>query len=116
LRRAKKFNILAKCYKVPKLQHLPNSLQLLSHELTLTFQLYCGLLLGVNCDIQTVLWSFRVVRWTGGSLQNGKELVGLNLRRIMVVCSTFLYDTRHTIYRAKGRAETLPFFKNLSLG
>ena len=52
-----------------KLQHLPNSIQLTSSRPTLTFQLYCGLLLGVNLDIQTVLLNLYLGRWNGGSLQ-----------------------------------------------
>ena len=39
-------------------QHLPKSIQSASYQWTLTFQLNCGILLGVNLDIQTVLLNF----------------------------------------------------------
>ena len=69
-----------------KLEHLPNSRQLASHKSTLTFQHNYGILLGVNFDIQTVSLNFYVVRWNVGFLQDGKEMMPLNLRRIEVGC------------------------------
>ena len=38
-----------------KVYTLPNSRQWTSNELTFTYKLYYGILLGVNFDIQTVL-------------------------------------------------------------
>jgi len=49
-------------------------MQSASNELTLTFQLYYGILLGVNLDIQTQCLVFYVGVWTVNSLQNGKIL------------------------------------------
>ena len=47
----KKCNTLTICYKGSTLQHLPKTTQWASNEPTLTFQLYHGILLGVNLDI-----------------------------------------------------------------
>jgi len=45
-----------------------------SHRSTFTSQLYCGILLGVNLDIPSLLWNFYADRWNDGSLQNGEFL------------------------------------------
>jgi hypothetical protein len=35
-----------------KLEHLPNSMQSATNQPTVTFQLYCGILLGINYNIE----------------------------------------------------------------
>jgi hypothetical protein len=63
-------NIPNESYKLSKTQHLPNSIQLSSNEPIVTFQLYCGILWGVNLNIQTVLWNFDTDGSSKESLQN----------------------------------------------
>jgi hypothetical protein len=67
-------------------------------ELSLTFQLYCGILWGINLNIQTVLLGLWVGTSIECSLQYAKEMMPLNLRRIMVVCSSFYLKWAHTTY------------------
>ena len=53
---------------------------------SITFQIYCGIFLGVNFNIQTLLLSFYVDGWNEGFLQYGKLLAPLNFSTILVGC------------------------------
>ena len=54
-----------------KMQHLPKSTQLASNELTFTYKLYYGFLLGVNFDIPTLTLNYYPDGWNADVLQNG---------------------------------------------
>ena len=63
---------MSKVMKKPK--HLPNSMRSAIKQLTVTFPLYCEILLGVNLDIQTVLLSLKMGGASTTHLRNGGVL------------------------------------------
>ena len=84
--------------KTNKVQHIPKIMRWALLKPTVTFQLYRGVLLGSNLNIQMVLYNWEVGGWSKTHLQNVQEMMPLNLREIMVECQSFLEEILITRY------------------